>query len=171
MKAPLSPRRRRVLRAFLHAMRPHGAALDAELDTDALLVSFEDFLRHIDPTVQRALPLLLEVLEYGTFALAGRSRPFSKLSPREQDAYLRGWQESALPLRRDIFKAVNAFFCLVYYSRPEVLRAIDYDHQRYAEGLRQRRYERFGAEIASHEERVQRGEARPLVRLREGGAR
>lgn len=164
MRVQLSPRRRRILWAFLDAMRPKGEPMDATVDTDGLLVAFEDFFRYIEPKMQVAFPLLLDLLEYSTFPLAGRSRTFSRLSRREQEAFLRDWQESPLAVRRDLFKAMKALFCVVYYDHAGVQKAIGYEHQSYAEELRRQRYERFGAEIAAHEDWLHRGAPVPMPR-------
>jgi hypothetical protein len=162
MRVHFSARRRRILWAFLDALRPKGMPLDQDVDTDTLLVTFEDVFRYVDPKVRAVFPYLLDLWEYGAIPLAGRLRPFSRLSRREQEAYLRDWQESPLPVRRDLFKAMKAFFCVVYYDHPAVRKAIGYEHQAYAEQLRRERFERFGAEISAHEAWLHRGDAEPL---------
>lgn len=157
MIARLKARHRRILRALLEALRPTGTPIDASVETDDLLVSFEDFIRYSDPGVRLMLPVFLEIIELGTFPLAGRSRPFSRLSLREREAYLRSWQESSSTLRRDLYRAIKALFCLVYYARPSVLRVMQYNHQGYAEELRRLRLERYGEESAAREAKI-RGE-------------
>jgi hypothetical protein len=163
----LSERRRRILRAVLESLRPKGSPIDAKVDTDGLLSVFEDYFRHMDPTLQRAFPLMLDLFEYSTFILAGRSRPFSRLSPREQEAYLRDWHESPSSLRRDFLKAIKALFCLSYYADAGVLKAIGYEHQAYAEELRAARYARHARAIEAQEAGLSRP-PEPLVATNAG---
>jgi hypothetical protein len=162
MALRLSSRRRKILRALLDAMRPINHPMDKGVDTDSLLLSFEDYFQYAAPQVQTALPWMLDLLEYGTLPFSGRLRTFSALNRREQDAYLQSYIESPIHLRREIFKALRAFFCLIYYAQPSVLEAIGYDHQRYAEELYKRRYESFGEEILAHEAWLHRGAQVPL---------
>lgn len=162
MSFELSARRRKILRAFLDAMRPTGHPMDKDIKTDTLVSGFEDYFRYAAPQVQLALPYILDLIEYGTLPFAGRLRTFSALSRREQDAYLQGFVESPLQPLRDIFKAARAFFCIVYYAQPSVLEAIGYDHQKYAEEVRRLRYEKFGDEIRAHEEWLHKGAPEPL---------
>jgi hypothetical protein len=158
----LSPRRRKILRAFMEAMRPKDLPMDQGISTDALIASFEDYFRFAAPQAQTGLPFMLDAIEYGTIPFMGTLRPFSKLSRREQDAYLQGWVESASQIRRDLFKAVRAFFCIVYYGQKSVLEAINYDHQSFAEEVRRMRYEKHGAEIHAHEKWLHEGAPEPL---------
>jgi hypothetical protein len=166
MSLKLSPRRRKILRAFLEAMRPVNQPMDNAITTDTLLVSFEDYFRYAAPPVQTALPYLLDLLEFGTLPFLGTLRTFSMLTRREQDAYLQGWIESPIQLRRDLFKAVRAFFCLVYYGQPSVLDAIGYQHQTFAEEVRRQRYEKHGAEIHAHETWLHHGAPEPLPKTK-----
>jgi hypothetical protein len=160
----LSPRRRKILRAFLEAMRPVNLPMDKGINTDSLVASFEDYFRYAAPQVKGSLPYLLDMIEFGTLPFLGTLRPFSKLTRREQDAYLQGWLESPLQIRRDLFKAVRAFFCLVYYGQPSVIEAIGYKHQEFAEEVRRQRYEKYGAEIAAHEDWLHHGSPEPIIK-------
>lgn len=87
---------------------------------DALLAGFP-------PTTQNQARLMLRVLEHGTHLFDLKPKRFTRLSPDEQDAYLRGWMESSLGARRIVFRALKALAALGYYAQPSAWEAIGYD--------------------------------------------
>ena len=84
-------------------------------------------LDELPPTSQRQARLMLRVVEHGTHLFDLKSKRFTRLSPPEQDAYLRGWMESSLGARRVIFRALKTLAALGYYAQPEAWGAVGYD--------------------------------------------
>jgi hypothetical protein len=84
-------------------------------------------LDELPPTSQRQARFMLRVVEHGTHLFDLKPKRFTRLSPPEQDAYLRGWMESSLGARRVIFRALKTLAALGYYAQPEAWGAIGYD--------------------------------------------
>jgi hypothetical protein len=70
---------------------------------------------------------MLRVVEHGTHLFDLKPRRFTRLSPAEQDAYLRGWMESTLGARRVIFRALKTLAALGYYAQTTSFAAVGYD--------------------------------------------
>jgi hypothetical protein len=87
---------------------------------DALLADFP-------PMTQNQARLMLRVLEHGTHLFDLKPKRFTRLSPAEQDAYLRGWMESSLGARRIVFRALKTLAALGYYAQPSAWDTIGYD--------------------------------------------
>ncbi|MHB1846081.1 MAG: gluconate 2-dehydrogenase subunit 3 family protein [Deltaproteobacteria bacterium] len=60
------------------------------------------------------------------FLLDGRTRPFTALSPTEQDRALAQWRDSRLPLRRSGFQALQRLCAALYYSDPRTAQTVSY---------------------------------------------
>jgi len=87
----------------------------------------DGLLEELPPTSQRQARLMLRVVEHGTHLFDLKPKRFTRLSPPEQDAYLRGWMESSLGARRVIFRALKTLAALGYYAQPQAWDAIGYD--------------------------------------------
>jgi hypothetical protein len=55
----------------------------------------------------------------GGLVLDGRVRPFTRLSPEEQDHALEQWRDSRLALRRTGYQALRKLCLASHYARPE----------------------------------------------------
>jgi hypothetical protein len=84
-------------------------------------------LADLPPTTQNQARLMLRVVEHGTHLFDLKPRRFTRLSPAEQDAYLRGWMESSLGARRIVFRALKTLAALGYYAQPGGWESIGYD--------------------------------------------
>jgi hypothetical protein len=84
-------------------------------------------LADLPPTTQNQARLMLRVLEHGTHLFDLKPKRFTRLSPTDQDAYLRGWMESSLGARRIVFRALKTLAALGYYAQPSAWDAIGYD--------------------------------------------
>ncbi|MCC6849097.1 MAG: gluconate 2-dehydrogenase subunit 3 family protein [Deltaproteobacteria bacterium] len=87
----------------------------------------DGLLADLPPTSQSQARLMLRVVEHGTHLFDLKPRRFTRLSPAEQDAYLRGWMESTLGARRVIFRALKTLAALGYYAQPSSFASIGYD--------------------------------------------
>jgi hypothetical protein len=85
-------------------------------------------LESADVTSQMELRQLLNLFEnaLANFVLGGRIKPFSQLSPDEQDAVLHEWQFSKLALRRTGFMALRSLVMAAYYGSPKTWPAVGY---------------------------------------------
>lgn len=87
----------------------------------------DGLLANLPPTSQSQARLMLRVVEHGTHLFDLKPRRFTRLTPAEQDAYLRGWMESTLGARRVIFRALKTLAALGYYAQSASFAAIGYD--------------------------------------------
>jgi hypothetical protein len=87
----------------------------------------DGLLADLPPTSQGQARLMLRVVEHGTHLFDLKARRFTRLTPAEQDAYLRGWMESTLGARRVIFRALKTMAALGYYAQPSSFAAVGYD--------------------------------------------
>jgi hypothetical protein len=87
----------------------------------------DELLAELPPTTQSQARLMLRVVEHGTHLFDLKAKRFTRLSPAEQDAYLRGWMESSLGARRIVFRALKTLAALGYYAQPTAWPPIGYD--------------------------------------------
>jgi hypothetical protein len=87
----------------------------------------DGLLAELPPTSQGQARLMLRVVEHGTHLFDLKPRRFTRLSPAEQDGYLRGWMESTLGARRVIFRALKTLAALGYYAQTSSFDEIGYD--------------------------------------------
>jgi hypothetical protein len=71
------------------------------------------------PELTRPLPVLLLLVEWGPPIFELRFSRFTKLTPDEQDASLRGWMQSRIGLRRTAFLALRNLAMLGWYAQDE----------------------------------------------------
>lgn len=106
------------------AVRILGLEEDAR---DDIGVFIDGLLADLPTTSQRQARLMLRVVEHGTHLFDLKTKRFTRLSPPEQDAYLRGWMESSLGARRVIFRALKTMAALGFYAQPGSWDSIGYD--------------------------------------------
>ena len=70
--------------------------------------------------------LLLLENAFAGFVLDGRARPFTRLSPEEQDDVLADWRDSRLALRRSGFSALRKLTQAAWYAAPEAWADVGY---------------------------------------------
>jgi hypothetical protein len=87
----------------------------------------DGLLADLPPTSQNQARLMLRVVEHGTHLFDLKPKRFTRLTPAEQDAYLRGWMESSLGARRIVFRALKTLAALGYYAQPLAWEPIGYD--------------------------------------------
>lgn len=83
---------------------PTADVVDAALAADA-------YVAKLPEPVQEEVRALLQLVEHGS-SIAGR---FTRLSNEQQDAALRGWQQSSLTLRRRGFQALKTLALVGYW--------------------------------------------------------
>jgi hypothetical protein len=104
---------------------PSGAPAPAQLDVAARA---DEFLAPLPETDRKDLKQLLALFDNALFSVAqgGPARPFTAMSPAEQDAHLRHWQTSRLAIQRTGFQAMKRLCCALYVSAPETFSAVGY---------------------------------------------
>jgi hypothetical protein len=129
---------RQILRALIDVVKPKKPGFDPPIE-DHMVNFLDNFYSYFPWHLKLGFPMGLYLLEYGTLIFHGSIRPFSKLSIPEREAYVKGWINSSMMLRRDLIKGVKGVCLTAFYSHPEVMAHIGYD-------------------LAAHLERVHRGE-------------
>ncbi len=99
--------------------------LPAVRDTRAV-ATIDALCASLAPELSGPLPLLLRLVEWGPPLFELRFARFSRLSPEEQDASLRGWMESRIGLRRLGFMALRNLAMLGWYAQEESWAAVGY---------------------------------------------
>lgn len=128
-----------VLAAIADRMLPATApGVPGTSEIDVALVA-DRMLELAERDVVEGLKLGLSLVESGLVgALFGeRTRPFTQLSPQEQDRVLIAFRESELPVRRTIFRSFAGLTGLVYYGDPRTWPSVGYPGPPSPVGLRQ----------------------------------
>jgi len=104
---------------------PSGAPTATQLDVAA---KADAFLAPLPQTDRKDLKQLLALFDNALFSVAqgGPARPFTAMSPAEQDAHVRRWQTSRLAIQRTGFQAMKRLCCALYFSAPETFPAAGY---------------------------------------------
>ena len=80
----------------------------------------------LSPDLTGPLPALLSLVDWAPALFELRFARFTKLSPDEQDASLRGWMQSRIGLRRMGFLALRNLAMLGWYAQDESWPAVGY---------------------------------------------
>jgi len=117
--ADVPPELAGVLRARPAAPAP--AALDVAGKADA-------FLAPLDAASAKELKQLLALFDNALFSVltGGPPRPFTRMSPPEQDGHLERWATSRMAVRRTGFQALKRLSAAVYYGSPEAYASVGY---------------------------------------------
>lgn len=86
------------------------------------------FLAPIDETSAKELKQLLALFDNALFSVltGGPARPFTRMTPEEQDAHLMRWATSRLAVRRTGFQALKRLAASMYYSSPLSYASVGY---------------------------------------------
>src|SRR4029453_5629775 len=82
----------------------------------------------VEPSAQKELRQLLGLFDNGlpAFVLAGRTRPFTRLTGPEQDTVLADWRDSRLAVLRTGYAALRTLVLAGYYQSPSIWPAVGY---------------------------------------------
>lgn len=122
-----SPWEYRALDAILDRMCEYDRGFPRPADTVAL-ESTLDFIDTFPDGRRRQIRNVLAVFEAGSRLLGpgGSYRRFTELGADDATAYLRSWQDSQLPPRRAVFRALKSVCMVAYWSQPESWDEIGY---------------------------------------------
>jgi hypothetical protein len=86
------------------------------------------FLAPLDAASAKDLKQLLMLFDNALFSvvMGGPPRPFTAMSPQEQDRHLRSWATSRLAIRRTGFQALKRLAAAVYFGSPETYASVGY---------------------------------------------
>jgi len=123
----LTPAQTEILTVIVERMVYSGAPdMPAVRDTRAL-ETIQQALVQLDSATQSQLSWLITLFEWAPPLLQLKLHRFTKLSPDEQDAYLRDWATSHVETRRIAFQALKNLSVLGYYSQDATWKGIHYD--------------------------------------------
>jgi len=105
--------------------KPSGAPTAAQMDVAA---KADVFLAPLPEVDRKDLKQLLALFDNALFSLVqgGPPKPFTAMSPEEQDAHLRRWEVSRLAIQRTGFQAMKRLSCALYFSAPATYASIGY---------------------------------------------
>jgi len=105
--------------------KPTGAPTAAQMDVAA---KADVFLAPLPAPDRKDLKQLLALFDNALFSLVqgGPPRPFTAMSPEEQDAHLRRWETSRLAIQRTGYQAMKRLSCALYFSAPDTYASVGY---------------------------------------------
>jgi len=105
--------------------KPSGGPTPAQIDVAARA---DAFLAPLPETDRKDLKQLLALFDNALFSAlqGGPPRPFTAMSPEEQDAHLRRWQTSRFALQRTGYQAMKRLCCALFFSAPETYASVGY---------------------------------------------
>lgn len=104
-----------------------ASTLVGESVDDGVVDAALPFIRRLRPLDRLLLRGLLRGIQYGAPLFTGRPRRFTGLSAEQREAYLRGWTESRLELRRQAVASLKALIMIAHYGREEAWDAVGYE--------------------------------------------
>ena len=123
----LTPRQYKILSTITDRLSPRGGAFAlGALDMD-VAESVDRLMGNLDRTMQTGLKMLLFLIEYSTFIFTRKFKRFTRLSPEDQDSYLKGWQNSRFYLRRLSFFVLKMLCLLIFYSDERIEKDVGYE--------------------------------------------
>jgi hypothetical protein len=88
----------------------------------------DELLANAHPGLAGDIKKLAELFEnaLANFVFDARARPFTQLSPAEQDRAIAEWQGSSLTLRRMAYKALRGLVVAAYFASPDLDFSVGY---------------------------------------------
>ena len=81
------------------------------------VITIDAFVAGLPLNLQVQLRRALHLFQWCPILFIGRLGPFTRLSRRDADAYIRSWAESRFGLRRRLFRGLRDLMFLGYYSQ------------------------------------------------------
>lgn len=120
-------RDRKVLRGILRAIIPAGGNRIAfGADEVGLDETFLEYILKLGKPALWAFRGLLILFEYGPFLFGPSRRAFTRLTPKQQEAYLQGFEESRFFWRRQMIFPIKFLASMHFYGHPRVEEALGY---------------------------------------------
>ena len=77
----------------------------------------DSFVAELPSNLRVQLRRALHLFQWCPVLFAGKLRPFTRLSTRDAEIYIRSWAESRFRLRRRLFRGLRDLTFLGYYSQ------------------------------------------------------
>jgi hypothetical protein len=122
----LPKKSRQILRALIDVVKPRKPGFDPPIE-EHMVEFLDNFYSYFPLHLKLLFPMGLLLLEYGTIIFHGSIRPFSRLPADQKEAYVKGWINSKLMIRRDLIKGVKGVCLTAFYSHPDAMAHIGYD--------------------------------------------
>jgi hypothetical protein len=105
--------------------KPSGGPTPAQIDVAARA---DAFLAPLPENDRKDLKQLLALFDNALFSAlqGGPPRPFTAMSPEQQDEHLRRWQTSRFALQRTGYQAMKRLCCALFFSAPETYAGVGY---------------------------------------------
>lgn len=115
----LGPREYATLQAFARRAFPARPGWP-DADSAQVALTADGLLARNDASIANEVKQLLGLFDNALagFLFAGRTTPFSRLSPEEQDAVIADWRDSKLVVRRSGYQALRTLVYSAYYMHP-----------------------------------------------------
>ena len=108
-----SPTEAEILRVL--AERMIGTDLP-DVEYALTVTAIDAFVAGLPLNLRVRLRRAVNLFQWCPILFAGKLRPFTRLSPRDAEIYIRSWAESRFGLRRRIFRGLRDLTFLGYYS-------------------------------------------------------
>ncbi|UCD83764.1 MAG: gluconate 2-dehydrogenase subunit 3 family protein [Deltaproteobacteria bacterium] len=125
--AVLNTREYKILSALTDRFIPRGGAFALGALDVGVAEAIDRMVSNLDRTMQTGLRMLLLLIEYSTFIFTRRFKPFTRLSPENQDKYLEGWESSRFYLRRFPITFLKLMCMSIFYSDERVEKDVGYE--------------------------------------------
>jgi hypothetical protein len=119
-----SARNLRTLENLCHTLYPMDEIIPVAVEETNVIAGTVNYTRAFLPDVRRGLWWVLWAFEYLTFPFSWRFKPFSSMTPEEQERYLATWTQSRFYAKR---AAARVFFTMTagyYFGDPKVRKYI-----------------------------------------------
>ncbi len=123
----LSPRQYKILSVFSDRLIPRGGAFSLGALDVGVAEDIDRMVSNLDQTIQMGLKMFILLFEYSTFFFTRKFKRFTRLSPEDQESYLKGWESSRFYLRRLPFFLLKLLCLSIFYSDERVGKDVGYE--------------------------------------------
>lgn len=104
-----------------------AADIPVKPDPNHLVSELEAYMNYLPPLIRLGLVMIIRGMEVAPLAL-GYRRQFSNLSREDQVKALADFEASQNYVQRGVMIGLKGQLMIIYFSEPEVERALGYDH-------------------------------------------
>jgi len=104
-----------------------AADLPEKPDMCRMIRELEDYVSYLPSLYRGGLVWIIRALEVAPLAM-GYRRQFSNLSREDQIKFLAAFEASQNYVQRGVMIALKSQLLIIYFSEPEVEKALGYDH-------------------------------------------
>ena len=109
------------------AMIGDAAEIPVKPDPNRLVSELENYLTYLPSLIRMGLVMIIRGMEVAPLAM-GYGRQFSNLSPEDRVKALADFEASQNYVQRGVMIGLKGQLMIIYFSEPEVERALGYDH-------------------------------------------